>query len=283
MSGRRGNLGHGHPDTAAPRRLARCLVLDARAGIPRAAVAVDMAGHGLNAPPPRALFGRPFDPEALATEPSPVREVDLGQAADLLLAQMTQVGRGELVTVVAHSMAGTVLTRAAQQEPDLVAHAVYLAAFMPASDLSAGAYSMMPEYAGALLFACVRNDPLATGAARLDTTSPDPDYRRQLREAFYGDVDEPTAEAAIAMLSSDAPIGIGMGATTLTEDGWGRVPRTYVTCTQDRALPPAVQQKFIRDADAAYPANPTSVVTLDASHSPFLSMPGVVADVIGKL
>jgi hypothetical protein len=44
-----------------------------------------------------------------------------------------------------------------------------------------------------------------------------------------------------------------------------------------------VQQKLIRHADAAYPANPTTVVTLDASHSPFLSMPGVVADVIGKL
>lgn len=258
-------------------------VLIRLAAIPRTAVAVDMAGHGLYAPPPRSLYRRPFDPEALATEPSPVVGVDLDQAADLLLSQLELLGRGEPVTVVAHSMGGVVLTRAAQQAPDLVAHAVYLAAFMPASDLSAGAYAMMPEYEGALLFSCVRNDALATGAARLDTTSPDPDYRRQLREAFYGDVDEPTAEAAIALLGSDVPIGIGMGVTTLTADGWGRVPRTYVTCTRDRALPPPVQQKFIRDADTTFPDNPTAVVTLDASHSPFLSMPAAVADIIGKL
>jgi hypothetical protein len=46
---------------------------------------------------------------------------------------------------------------------------------------------------------------------------------------------------------------------------------------------PALQQKFIADADAAFPANPTSVHTLDASHSPFLSMPGQVADIVLKL
>jgi hypothetical protein len=49
------------------------------------------------------------------------------------------------------------------------------------------------------------------------------------------------------------------------------------------ALRPALQQKFISDADAAFPANPTSVVALDASHSPFLSMPHQVAEIVTKL
>jgi len=253
-------------------------VLTHLAAIPRVAIAVDMAGHGLNAPPPDSLYRRPFDTEAFANQPSPVAGVGLDEAADLLLSQIRQVGRGEPVTVVAHSMGGTVLTRAAQQAPDLVAHAVYLAAYMPASDLPAGAYG-----AGEALAVCVRSDPLAAGAARLDTTSPDREYRTALREALYGDVDEATAGAAIALLGSDAPNLIAIGATSLTADGWGRVPRTYVVCSRDRALPPATQQKFVEDADAAFPGNPTSVVTVDASHSPFLSMPHVVADVIGKL
>jgi len=258
-------------------------VLTHLAAVARVAVAVDMAGHGLNAQRPDSLYRRPFDPQALATQPSPVAGVGLDQAADLLLSQIGQVGRGEPVTVVAHSMGGTVLTRVAQQAPDLVAHAVYLAAFMPASDLPAGAYSLVSEYAGDLLSGCVRSDPLAAGAARLDTTSPDREYRGRLRAALYGDVDEATAEAAIALLSPDAPSLVAIGATTLTADGWGRVPRTYVVCSRDRALPPAVQQKFIQEADAAFPDNPTSVVTIDASHSPLLSMPHVVADIIGKL
>jgi pimeloyl-ACP methyl ester carboxylesterase len=177
------------------------------ASIPRVAVAVDMAGHGLYARRPDSLYGRPFSAEALATERSPVADVDLDQAGELLLSQIKQLGRGGPVTVIAHSAGGAVLTRVAQQAPDLVAHAVYLAAYMPASGMPTAAYSQP----GDLLSSCLRNDVLATGAARLDTTSPDPGYRGMLRELFYGDVDETTAEAAIALLGSDGPLAIGMG------------------------------------------------------------------------
>jgi hypothetical protein len=44
-----------------------------------------------------------------------------------------------------------VLTRAAQLAPRLVAHAVYLAAIMPASNISAVAYARMPENQGGLV------------------------------------------------------------------------------------------------------------------------------------
>ncbi|WP_234478656.1 alpha/beta fold hydrolase [Streptomyces sp. MBT65] len=47
------------------------------------ALAVDLAGHGLRARRPACLTTRPFDPAALATEVSPVADVDLDQAADL--------------------------------------------------------------------------------------------------------------------------------------------------------------------------------------------------------
>ena len=65
--------------------------------------------------------------------------------------------------------------------------------------------------------------------------------------------------------------------------GWGSVPRTYVVCARDRALQPAMQRKFIELADAAFPDSPTTVHTLESSHSPFLSMPGELADIILKL
>ena len=61
------------------------------------------------------------------------------------------------------------------------------------------------------------------------------------------------------------------------------MPRTYVRCTQDMAIRPALQQRFIADADAAFPASPASVHTLHAAHSPFLSMPGQVADIVANL
>ncbi|MGP3916589.1 alpha/beta fold hydrolase [Nonomuraea sp. 10N515B] len=89
----------------------------------------------------------------------PVAEVNLDQAADLLVSQIKQLGRGRPVTVVAHSMGGTVLTRAAQQAPELVAHAVRLTAFMPASGIPAVAYIQMPENAGDLVAPLFRADP----------------------------------------------------------------------------------------------------------------------------
>jgi hypothetical protein len=114
----------------------------------------------------------------------------------------------------------------------------------------------------------------------MDVASPDPAYRAAVREAFYGDVDPATADAAIALLTPDAPAGISTGATTLTADGWGSIPRTYVQCSRDLVVPPALQRKFIADADAAFPANPTTVRTLESSHSPFLSMPTQLADLV---
>jgi hypothetical protein len=177
-------------------------------------------------------------------------------------------------------MGGNVLTRAVQEAPGLFTHAVYVTAFMPASGVPAGAYIFSPENAGDLAGASLVADPAVIGGLRLDTTSNDPAYRQQLREAFFGDVPAHVADAAIGLLTPDAPAGIAAGATTLTADAWGSVPRTYVVCTQDRALQPAMQRKFIELADAAFPANPTIVHTLDSSHSPFLSMPGRLADII---
>jgi pimeloyl-ACP methyl ester carboxylesterase len=187
------------------------------------------------------------------------------------------------VTAVAHSMGGNVLTRAVQDAPDLFAHAVYVTAFMPASGVPAAAYIFAPENEGDLVQVAMVADPAAIGGLRLDTASPDPSYRQLLRDAFFGDVGPDVADAAIGLLTPDAPAGIAAGATTLTADGWGSVPRTYVVCTRDRALQPPMQRKFIELADAAFPGNPTTVHTLESSHSPFLSMPGELADILLKL
>ncbi|MEV4083869.1 alpha/beta fold hydrolase, partial [Nonomuraea fuscirosea] len=125
----------------------------------RPAVAVDMAGHGLSARRPRWFTERPYDPEAVGTEVSPVADVSLDDAAESLTARLKRIGGGEPVTVVAHSAAGPVLTRTAQRTPELVAHAVYLTAYMPASDVPAVAYTQIPEAADSLVVPLLRGDP----------------------------------------------------------------------------------------------------------------------------
>jgi hypothetical protein len=57
----------------------------------------------------------------------------------------------------------------------------------------------------------------------------------------------------------------------VTAGRWGSLPRTYISCTEDRAIPPALQQKMIADADDLTPQNRTHVLKIKASHSPFVS------------
>ena len=52
-----------------------------------------------------------------------------------------------------------------------------------------------------------------------------------------------------------------------------------LVCTEDQAVPLALQRRFIREIDAVSTA-PTTVVELATSHSPFLSAPEELAATI---
>jgi hypothetical protein len=67
------------------------------------------------------------------------------------------------------------------------------------------------------------------------------------------------------------------------ERRWGRVKRTFIRTTDDHAVPLALQDRMIRDADAATPGNRFDVRTLESSHSPFASMPGELAALLSDL
>jgi pimeloyl-ACP methyl ester carboxylesterase len=247
----------------------------------RTATAVDMAGHGLNAVLPASFATRPFDPAAFATERSPLAGVTLEAAANMLVGQIESITAGDgRCVLVGHSMGGHVISAAAQRAPHLVERLVYLAAFMPAPGVAAGTYVASPENAGEAVGPLLVGAPGAIGALRIDTRSADPGYRAGIVRAFYADVPPAAAEATIHLLTPDQPLGIPAAAVELTAAAWGSVPRTYVLCTRDESVLPALQRRFVAEADAAFPANPTRVVEVDASHSPFLSVPDRVAAAI---
>jgi len=60
----------------------------------------------------------------------------------------------------------------------------------------------------------------------------------------------------------------------LTAERWGRVPRTYIECTQDRTIQVESQRLMQQMSPGA------SVVTLDADHSPYLSRPAELASAL---
>ncbi|BCI52179.1 hypothetical protein NIIDNTM18_14570 [Mycolicibacterium litorale] len=163
--------------------------------------------------------------------------------------------------VLAHSYGGIPTTQALSGARN-VRRIIYLAAFV--LDV------------GESLFSVSGGSPMGWAAAHrqcggdgyLDV--PDP------VEVFYGDVDAVTADRAVRQLGY---LSYAAGRQVLTEAAWKTVPSTYIICEEDRALPPAVQERFARHADEVH--------RMGTSHSPFLSRPadlaGLVADVLAQV
>lgn len=240
-------------------------------------VAVDLDGHGLRAPALRARRSRPFDAAAFATEASPVAAVSASSAAADLADRVRAIGAGRPCLIVAHSMGGVVATALAELAPELVGGLMYVAAYAPVAGAPVAYYSTCPESAGEKLRRLLVADPAVVGAARIDVD--DPSTHAQVKETFYNDVDDRTADAAIALLSPDGPAGMFGEVLTVTKDRYGSVPHSYVTCRWDNAIPLALQQRLVKEIDAVS-TSPTVVTALDSSHSPFLSQPAALAELI---
>ena len=57
------------------------------------------------------------------------------------------------------------------------------------------------------------------------------------------------------------------------------MPRHYIRCTQDRAVPLTGQDHMIATVDGAIGGR-TIVQTLESSHSPFLSQPAALSKIL---
>jgi pimeloyl-ACP methyl ester carboxylesterase len=92
-------------------------------------------------------------------------------------------------------------------------------------------------------------------------------------DAFYHDCDPRVAAECTAQLRPFACVGWDLVETSVAP-AWSLYPTTYVVCAQDRGINP--------DDQRAMAAKAGDVVELDTSHSPFLSRPRQVADVIAE-
>jgi pimeloyl-ACP methyl ester carboxylesterase len=249
-----------------------------------AALAIDLPGHGLNARFPSSYFERPLNPANFGTEVSAVAAVTVDQCADAVVAAVEQLRAGgcEKVVVVAHSAGGVAVTQAVERIPTQVAAVVYLSAFMLANGQTALEATSLPEGAAAQVPLLLRANPATVAALRIDSASTESAYLDQIKSAFYGDITDAALPAIRNMLTPDSPIALGVTPTVKTAAGWGSVRRYYIKCSQDQAIPPALQQKFIDVADAGS-GNKTIVQSINASHSPFLSVPNELSAILSSI
>lgn len=204
---------------------------------------LQQAGHGVVAP------DLPSD-ESLAT---------FDTYADVVCAALD--GCDDDVVVVGHSLGGPTATLVAARLP--VRHLVYLSAVVPDSGRS-----LVDQFT---------DDPdmvnpdwdkgLSEPDAQLRTAWADLDVARAL---FYADCDESIVAAAFDRLrpQSACPWTLPSSLAQLPP-----VSCTYVVCTEDQLISPVWQRRTAREIGA-------NIVELPSSHSPLLSRPSEVADVL---
>jgi len=175
----------------------------------------------------------------------PLSSYDDDVAATRAAAAGLAAEGGEGIVACGHSYGGRVLSTAALA-PTPIGHLIYLAAPMPDE-------RMLEYYANAARF---RGEGV-------------PDFEPAWR-TFYSSLDRDTAAEAYAHLR---PQPSGAGAMLgLDNRPWRQIETTYVVCTEDRALPPDVQRQMAANAD--------HVAEIESDHSPFLSVPAALAEIL---
>jgi len=239
-------------------------------------IALDLPGHGLSAKFPVSYFQRPLkEPGEFNTEPSPVAAVTLDDYVEQVVNTVHQVtDQGKKVVLVGHSLGGIVLNAVGEKlgSPE-IDRLIYLTAFMPPNNSSITEILARESQADQKVVPLLKADPAQVGALRIDWNSLDPAYLTLVKEAFCGDINATDFQAIANFLTPDTPAQPFATLVQVSPQKWGSIPRTYIKCTEDWALRPTAQAEMIANADAFTPENPTQVISLTSSHSPFFSQP----------
>ncbi len=192
----------------------------------------------------------------------------------------TALGNGKAV-LVGHSLGGTTITHAAEAVPELIQAVVYLSAVLLPNGATPGEMLFSEPMSTSMVPALLLADPEVVGALRIDPMSADADYKASAKAAFYGDVGDKEVQAVMKLLSCDEPASVLGVASPVTAEKFGTVNRHDIRLTEDKAVTIAAQDASIAEIDAAMP-NQTVVHTMETSHSPFLSDPAGLAEILLK-
>ena len=246
------------------------------------AVAIDLPGHGLSARIPSSYASQ--DLAAMASEMSPLAALstnDYRNAVSQVLKGLAEIGTGPVV-LVGHSLGGATITAVAEAEPHLIKRLVYVSAFVPVKLPAPINYISQPNFSTSRLGPRLVADPAKVACLRINFRTTDPRKIADNKETFCADIGDAEYPAVANLLTPDEPIRAFATPINPTSARWGKVPRTYIRCTQDHAIPLAGQDQMIAEADQFTAPNKFAQETMATSHSPFLSAPGALVDLLIK-
>lgn len=206
-----------------------------------------------------------FDLPGSGDDSTPLDEVTLDSYADRVCEVLRS--REEPAVVVGHSMGGIVVTQAAANCPERVAKLIYVSAFLPRDGQSLDALTKLPEGEGDQVQAniVVEGEPPAA-------TLPADKAHAVLHHSVSEEESAPWIERLAPQPVLPFVTPVELGDTDLDS-----MPRDYVSCTQDRAIPPALQKRMSSETPCG------EVVEIDTDHMPQLSALDELVEALDRL
>jgi pimeloyl-ACP methyl ester carboxylesterase len=185
---------------------------------------------------------------------------DLAADAAALRATLDGIDRS---IVCGHSYGGAVITEGAAGQPG-VQHLVYITAFA----LAPGESTMAAATEGS-------ESDTATKLGTAMSFADDGTVSFQapaVIDALYHDCTPTDVEFALAHLG---PQAVSSLSGVATRAAWHHIPSTYAVCTNDQGVAPELQRRLA--------TRTTETVEWPTSHSPFLSRPDLVVDLLAGI
>ncbi|PCJ69276.1 MAG: esterase [Rhodobiaceae bacterium] len=172
----------------------------------------------------------------------------------------------EPLTLVGHSMGGMVISKAAEMQPDLFNHMIYLAAYVPP----------LNRWTQVCRLTFGDRETQLWGALQVNwlkfSSTIDPDWATNI---FYHDCAPDLADEATRRLCRQ-PGRPMVELMKVTQERIGSIPKTYIECRQDKVISPDLQRQMQTNMPFE------RVLSMDTSHSPFLSQPAHLADAMHR-
>lgn len=166
------------------------------------------------------------------------------------------------VILVGHSMGGMVVTAVAESIPSKINKLVYIGAFIPLSGQSLGELAITDPDSQLGPSLSQSADHLTLDVNQNDLT-----------RLFINDGSPAVKQKVIDNYRSEPAIPFS-NAVTLTNQNFGSVQKVYIKTLQDIVISPKLQDQMITSAGI------TSIYQLNTSHSPFLSKPAEVSNIL---
>jgi pimeloyl-ACP methyl ester carboxylesterase len=191
---------------------------------------------------------------------TPIGSISLQNYVD---AVKRTIGKRTDVTLVGHSLAGITISEVAEQIPDQIRNLVYISAFL------------------------LRNGETVLQLGNSDKESLLPKYLRPDKKNGYASIAEEGIQEVFAADAPQAVVGKLIAHTrpdalapfatpvNVSDANFGRIPITYIYDFNDKLVSYYLQQIMVQNNGTV-----KRLYGLPSSHTPFFSMPGVLADIL---